>query len=225
MRKALLIFFIAIPVFFSQSQNQVVDSPLTGALKKIFPALSRGYIDLNQNGGIDQNEDIDEVIAESTIKDGLIQGKEILDFIIKNYEFIPLEKLINTMTMAYQKEAGKSETEFVQARDELFTMIERGYPLPETLNQEDSQLIVNIMIHTIIKEAEQNSDQVKASIKTLGWIGDPTAVDYLLELLARPELKKESIKALGEIGSRKSPGRGRAQTAGKERNRDYQCAH
>lgn len=262
MRKALLIFFIAIPVFFSQSQNQVVDSPLTGALKKIFPALSRGYIDLNQNGGIDQNEDIDEVIAESTIKDGLIQGKEILDFIIKNYEFIPLEKLnsvveilektrgaipelialqyqsrindaaqkkeeldamglhltpaarreamdkmeklINTMTMAYQKEAGKSETEFVQARDELFTMIERGYPLPETLNQEDSQLIVNIMIHTIIKEAEQNSDQVKASIKTLGWIGDPTAVDYLLELLARPELKKESIKALGEIGSRKS---------------------
>lgn len=261
MRKALLIFFIAIPVFFSQSQNQVVDSPLTGALKKIFPALSRGYIDLNQNGGIDQNEDIDEVIAESTIKDGLIQGKEILDFIIKNYEFIPLEKLnrvveilektrgaipelialqyqsrvndaaqkkeeldamglhltpaarreamdkmeklINTMTMAYQKEAGKSETEFVQARDELFTMIERGYPLPETLNQEDSQLIVNIMIHTIIKEAEQNSEQVKASIKTLGWIGDPTAVDYLLELLARPELKKESIKALGEIGSRK----------------------
>ena len=262
MLKALLIFFILIPIFFSQSQNQVINSPLTGELKKIFPALSRGYIDLNQNGEIDQNEDIDEVIAESTIKDGLIQGKEILDFIIKNYEFIPLdklnrvaeileetsgaipelialqyqsrineaaikkeeldalglhltpaarreamdkmEKLINTMTMAYNKESRESETEFVQARDELFTMIERGYPLPETLNQEDSQLIVNIMIHTIIKEAQQNSDQVKASIKTLGRIGDPTAVDYLLELLARPELKKESIKALGEIGSSKS---------------------
>ncbi|MQY76767.1 MAG: hypothetical protein GH155_03975, partial [Spirochaeta sp.] len=93
MRKALLIFFIIMPIFFSQSQNQIVTSPLTGELKKIFPALSRGYIDLNQNGGIDQNEDIDEVVAESTIKDGLIQGKEILDFIIKNYEFIPLEKL------------------------------------------------------------------------------------------------------------------------------------
>ncbi len=105
MRKALLIFFIAIPVFFSQSQNQVVDSPLTGALKKIFPALSRGYIDLNQNGGIDQNEDIDEVIAESTIKDGLIQGKEILDFIIKNYEFIPLEKL-NSVVEILEKTRG-----------------------------------------------------------------------------------------------------------------------
>lgn len=262
MRKALLIFFILIPIFFSQSQNQVVNSPLTRELKKIFPALSRGYIDLNQNSEIDQNEDIDEVIAESTIKDELIQGKEILDFIIKNYEFIPLEKLnrvgeilektrgaipelialqyqsrindvankkeeldamglhltpaarrqamdkmeklINTMTMAYNKEAGESETEFVQARDELFTMIERGYPLPETLNQEDSQLIVNIMIHTILKETGKNADQVKASIKTLGRIGDPTAVDYLLELLAMAELRKESIKALGEIGSRKS---------------------
>jgi len=209
MRKALLIFFIIIPIFFAQSQNQVVNSPLTGELKKIFPALSRGYIDLNQNGAIDQNEDIDEVIAESTVKDELIQGKEILDFIIKNYEFIPLEKLhrvgkilektrgaipelialqyqsrindvankkeeldamglhltpaarreamdkmeklINTMTMAYKKEAGKSETEFIQARDEFFTMIERGYPLPETLTQEGKQLIVNIMINTIIK--------------------------------------------------------------------------
>ena len=41
MHKALLIFF-------SQSQNQVANNPLTGELKKIFPALSRGYIDLNQ---------------------------------------------------------------------------------------------------------------------------------------------------------------------------------
>ena len=264
MRKALLIFFIVIPIFFSQSQNQVVDSPLTGELKKIFPALSRGYIDLNQNGGIDQNEDIDEVIAESTVKDGLIQGKEILDFIIKNYEFIPLEKLnrvgeilektrgaipelialqyqsrindvankkeeldamglhltpaarreamdkmeklINTMTMAYKKEAGKSETEFIQARDELFTMIERGYPLPETLNQEDSQLIVNIMIHTIIKEAEQNSNQVKASIKTLGRIGDPRAVPVLLGVLADDSSDFDALitaaRALGRIGDR-----------------------
>lgn len=262
MRKGLLILLLTIPVFSMQSQNQVVNNALTGGLGKIFPALSRGYIDLNQNGKVDQNEDIDEVISESTIKDGLIQGKEILDFIIKNYEFIPLdkltsvgrileetrgaipelialqyqsrindaalkkeeldaiglhltpsarreamekmEKLINTMTMAYKKEAKESEKEFIRARDEFFTMIERGYPLPETLNQEDSQLIANIMIHTIITEANQDSSQVKASIKTLGKIGDPTAVSYLIKLLTNPELKKESIKALGEIGSSKS---------------------
>ena len=63
----------------------IVDSPINGALSKIFPELKQGYIDLNNNNQMDQNDEIDERIPETVLKDNQLQGKEILDFIINYY--------------------------------------------------------------------------------------------------------------------------------------------
>ncbi len=93
MRKISIAFLLLNTVTILLSQNQVVNNPLTQELIRIFPEIARGYIDLSGNGSLDQNEDLDELIPESSLKDSLIQGKEILDFILKNYSYIPLETL------------------------------------------------------------------------------------------------------------------------------------
>ena len=72
---------------------QIVDSTVAQELRSVFPELRQGYIDLNRNGEADRDDELDEFIAESSIKDSLIQGQEILDFILENYRFIPVDKL------------------------------------------------------------------------------------------------------------------------------------
>ena len=64
-------------------------------LKRIFSELKDGPIDLNGNNKPDQDDELDEMIPESGIKDSLIQGQEILDFIIANYKFLPMDKLLD----------------------------------------------------------------------------------------------------------------------------------
>ncbi len=60
--KALLIFFIIIPIFFSQSQNQVVNSPLTTELKKV----------INLRIKSENNQDILRVLEN--LQSGLEEG-------------------------------------------------------------------------------------------------------------------------------------------------------
>lgn len=72
---------------------EVVDTPLGAAFLKLFPELSKGYIDLNSNGSLDRLEDMDELPSESMVQDGILQVQEILDFIISRYRFFRVEKL------------------------------------------------------------------------------------------------------------------------------------
>jgi HEAT repeat protein len=72
---------------------QPVPSALTQELVKILPEIASGYIDLNGNGKSDQGGDLNELIPESRVKDGQLQAQEILDFIVANWRFIPLDKL------------------------------------------------------------------------------------------------------------------------------------
>ncbi len=257
----LTIILLTIPTVLSFSMP-VVKSQLTAGLIKIFPEIKKGYIDLNQNGKPDKNAEINEYIPDSIVKDNQLQGKEILDFIIKNYPYIPLDKLIavqnllknsneaipelialnfmgrmeetiakkreleakglyltpsalrqayaketkyiNTMVQAYKKESQKLEKGFIDARDKLFTMIEQGYPLPDKLGEEDRDILVSIMINTIIKESKKNPARVKVAIKTLGRLKAESAVNYLISIIDQPELRIESIRALGQIGSPKA---------------------
>lgn len=78
---------------FSQSKAQIVGSPLSQDLVKLFPEIASGYIDFNGNGKADETADLAEVIPESRVKDGQLQAQEILDFIVANWRFIPLDKL------------------------------------------------------------------------------------------------------------------------------------
>jgi hypothetical protein len=84
---------LALAPGFAQVTTKVVDSPLTRELRKIFPEISQGYIDLNGNGKLDQSADLNEAIPESRIRDGQLQAQEILDFIVANWRFIGVDKL------------------------------------------------------------------------------------------------------------------------------------
>lgn len=257
MRKFLILLFALLPLFYVSSE--VAKNQLTSSLVRIFPGITKGYIDLNQNGKPDSDTEISEIIPETSVKDSILQAKEILDFIILNYAYIPLDKLIavqkalkqtketipelislnyklridtvveqkkkleseglyltpsalknalvrenqyiTTMVIAYKKENKDLEPGFKKARDKLFTMIEQGYPLPTTLGEEEKDILVSIMINTIINEGTKNPEKVKAAIKTLGKLKASSAVNYLIGLIGKPDLKIDSIKALGEIGN------------------------
>ena len=257
MRKYLILLFTLLPLFYLSSE--VANNQLTSSLVRIFPEIAKGYIDLNQNGKLDSDTEISEIIPETSVKDSILQAKEILDFIILNYAYIPLDKLIavqkaltqtketipelislnykqkienivekkkeleakglyltpsalknalakenqyiTTMVIAYKKEVKNLEPGFKKARDSLFTMIEQGYPLPTNLSEEEKDILVSIMINTIINEGGKNPEKVKAAIKTLGKLKAASAVNYLIGLIGKPDLKVESIDALGEIGN------------------------
>ena len=83
----------AAPAASAPTKVQIVDSPLTQQLVKIFPEIAGGYIDFNGNGKADQSSDLNEIIPESRIRDGQLQAQEILDFIVADWRFIPLDKL------------------------------------------------------------------------------------------------------------------------------------
>jgi len=238
--------------------SEVVNTTLGKEFLKIFPELSKGYIDLNMNGQMDRLDDMDEKVPDSGIKDGIIQVQEILNFIETNYRFIPMEKLqtiksvlskasgdipqlialnyswkideiikikeqmgahslyltpsalkkaqekmlgyIATMLNAYRKEQKKYETDFSSASDQLFRMIEAGYPLPD-LNKDDHDLLVNLTIYTIAKNKKSNKKRVLAAVRTLGRLKARQAIPYLSGLLDSPDYGYESALALGNIGN------------------------
>lgn len=72
---------------------EVIDNSLGRALTGIFPELRQGYIDLNHNGSLDRLDDMDELVPDSRVKDGIIQVQEIMDFISENYPFFLMEEL------------------------------------------------------------------------------------------------------------------------------------
>ena len=97
-RGAALVFLAAalLPGLAAQAGAQAlqpVPSALNQELVKIIPEIASGYIDLNGNGKADQGGDLNESIPESRVKDGQLQSQEILDFIVANWRFIPLDKL------------------------------------------------------------------------------------------------------------------------------------
>ncbi len=91
---ALLALALALgPAGASAQAAQLVGSALNQELAKLFPEVPSGYVDLNGNGKMDQNSDLSETIPESRVKDGQLQAQEILDFIVANWRFIPLDRL------------------------------------------------------------------------------------------------------------------------------------
>jgi len=75
--------------------SQVVQNPLGRELQSIFPELSDGYIDLNQNGELDNLKDMNETVIETRIRDNTLQVQEILDFLYDNYKFLPLQQILS----------------------------------------------------------------------------------------------------------------------------------
>jgi HEAT repeat protein len=257
MRRSLLIAFLLGSAALLQAE--LADSGLNAELRKIFPELQAGYIDLNGNGKADRTEDLDEYVPQSGAKDGALQSRDVLAFIVRSYELIPAETLrkvlaaldspvgpfseltsleyhdkvveairkkeeldakglfltpsarreaadrmsgyLAILVSTYTKEARALEPDFIKARDELFAMIERGYPLPDDLGADNAAILQRIMINTIVRERSSNLARVKIAVKTLGRLKVASATGYLVDLFGDAEVKRPAIAALGEIGN------------------------
>jgi HEAT repeat protein len=254
---AAFIAALAAPLAAQQAAAVVVPSALSQQLVKVFPEIASGYIDFNGNGKLDQTSDLSELIPESRVKDGQLQAQEILDFIVGNWRFIPLDKLksvrdavksgsgalseliaidfssslddaisqreamgdmlyltpaaykeamgriggiITAMATAYKKEGQKNEADFVSNRDALFGLIEKGYPLPVDIPQEEKSILSTAMISTMLKEKSANPSRARSAIRTLGQLKSVEAASYLLSLADGPDFQTDAIKALGDIG-------------------------
>lgn len=121
-----------------------------------------------------------------------------------------LSGIITAMTTAYKTEGSKSESDFVANRDQLFGMIEKGYPLPGDIPDDERATLSTAMLNTVLKEQKSNPARVKTAIKTLGRLGaagagSTDAAPYLAGLVdgsaaGATDFQIEAIKALGNIG-------------------------
>jgi FOG: HEAT repeat len=241
----------------SAASAKPVDSSLNQQLIKIFPELAQGYLDLNGNGKLDANADLNETVPESRVKDGQLQSQEILDFIVANWRFIPLDKLrstqaavksaqgaigeliaidfasalddavrqrtamgdtlyltpaaykeamaklgdiITAMTGAYKKEGQKAESDFVANRDALFAMIEKGYPLPTDIPDDESATLSTAMMNTVMKEQKSSPAKARNAVKALGRLGAIEAAPLLMGLAESGDYQTDAVTALGAIG-------------------------
>jgi len=111
-----------------------------------------------------------------------------------------IEAIVSAMSEAYKKEGAKAEADFVTARDSLFAMIEKGYPLPDDLPADERSTLSTAMVSTILKERASNPARTRSAIRTLGQLKSGEAASYLLGLADGSDYQIEAMKALGLIG-------------------------
>ncbi len=113
-----------------------------------------------------------------------------------------MEELISGMAAAYKKEGQKSESDFVTSRDALLDMIQKGYPLPEDIPQEEKATLSTSMTSIVLSAGTakgKDQDKVKAAIETLGGLKSAESGPYLIALLGKAEYQIEAMDALGLI--------------------------
>ncbi len=257
------------------SSAQVVENTLTDQLRRVFPEINRGYIDLNGNGSLDQTDDLNELVPESTLTDARVQGTEILDFALDNVVFLSLEdlqgvqqavhdaagvipelisirygvrlmeviaikedqlargvfspvalreaharvnELMTALTTAYKRQGRQDERDFSAARDGLLVVVAQGFPLPDGIADDDRDIMVTLMMHTVQggngaapSATGATVEQRRSAVRALGELQAEESVATLISLLrvdedlpAALEMKVASIDALGHIGSRQA---------------------
>ncbi len=166
----------------------IVDSPINEAFSKIFPGLKQGYIDLNNNNQMDQNDEIDERIPETVLKDNQLQGKEILDFIINYYMYLPLDKVRDVKNILDNPKGVISEIVALRYRIKIYEIEKRrsemekvGQKVTTTLQKQKTEgklkELTSIMISSYKKEgAASGKALVDARTEFLKIINDGYSV-------------------------------------------------
>lgn len=116
-----------------------------------------------------------------------------------------MQGYIATMLHSFRKEEGEFARRFSDAREQLFSMMEAGYPLPR-IGDADQSLLASAMIHTIITTGDDDPQRVKAAIRTLGRMQAEEAIPRLESLLDSQEFRIAAVEALGEIGNNTARG-------------------
>jgi len=143
----------------------VVNTSLGNALKRIFPELSEGYIDLNANKKLDRLEDMDELVAETLVQDGKLQVQEVLDFIIEQYRFFPVQKLEQISEILRNAEGEIAEIIALTYKNRIAVIIEKKkefgsddlYLTPSALRRAHEEMsgYIATMLHAFKKEERQ----------------------------------------------------------------------
>jgi HEAT repeat protein len=107
---------------------------------------------------------------------------------------------VSAMAEAYRKEGQKNDAAFLAARDGLFGMIEKGYPLPTDLPDDERATLSTAMVSIVVNSAKTNPARTRSAIQTLGRLKSAEAAPYLLDLASGGDYAADAIRALGDIG-------------------------
>jgi hypothetical protein len=135
---------------------QVAENTLTDRLQRVFPEITRGYIDLNGNGSLDQTDDLNERVPESTLTDALVQGTEILDFVLANVVFLSLEDLEGVRGAV--GDAGGVIPELISIR--------YSAQLVEAMETKQDQLARGVFSPVALREAHTRMTELMAALAT-----------------------------------------------------------
>ena len=172
----LLVFIIIIISSWHAYSITIINSPLNNALLKIFPELKQGYIDLNNNGKLDQSDELSETIPETELKDNHLQGKEILDFIIDHYMFLSLDKVRKVKDILDNPRGVISEIVALQYRLKIYEIEKRREEMQKSgkraattseVQKTKKKLndLINTMINSYKKEGQKSELELIAARK------------------------------------------------------------
>lgn len=118
----------------------------------------------------------------------------------KRKAMMEMSGYLETMNNAYREEGNEAEKRFTSAKDSVYEMLEKGYPLPEPLMEKERAILESTLINTLIRE-QNNSKAIETSLFTLGRIRSTRAIPYIIPLVSNSLYSVGSIRALGSIGN------------------------
>lgn len=107
---------------------------------------------------------------------------------------------LSEMDSAYKKEGDTAEREFTGAKNSLYNMLEKGYPLPEPLSTKERDILESTLINTLIRE-QRNENAVNTALYTLGILRSGRGIPYIIPLASNDKYAVTSIRCLGAIGN------------------------
>lgn len=111
-----------------------------------------------------------------------------------------MSSYLEKMNDAYKREGSGAETEFSSAKNSLYTMLEKGYPLPEPLTDKEREILESTLINSLIREQSSKSS-MEISLYTLGLLNSSRSIPYIMPLVSSGNYSQMSIRALGSIGN------------------------
>lgn len=111
-----------------------------------------------------------------------------------------MSSFLEEMDSAYKREGSGAEQEFTSAKDSLYTMLEKGYPIPEPLSTKEREILESTLINTLIRE-QRNESAVNTALYSLGILRSSRGIPYIIPLVSNEKYSTGSIRSLGSIGN------------------------
>jgi len=107
---------------------------------------------------------------------------------------------LHQMNEAYRKEGNEAENLFASSKNGLYSMLEKGYPLPDPMSEKEREILESTLINTLIRE-QRNRESVETALYTLGLLRSSRGIPYIIPLVSNQSFSVASIRSLGAIGN------------------------